>query len=170
MKIVRIYTILFFSIVPTIGFAQNLEEEEPQVLLNAISPQNFTSTSSINPVQMANSNSTSNSVYINQIGYNNSTSINTITKNSYIDLIQNGTNNRAILNFSALSATEIIQQNGDSNYLAAYGSTPSLNLKRTINQEGYGQNLIIHGGNSLSAKMKMNMKGSSSTIIIRNFN
>lgn len=152
-------------------FSQNaVEEVQPLEFIKEIGSQNIIPNFRINPVQIGNITSHSNNIYIDQIGYNNSISVNSVTNSSNIDLIQNGNDNKVRLSFSALSASETIHQQGDGHYLAAFGNTPTLNLQRTVKQTGYGQNLTIHGSNSLSEKMQLNMKGTSSTIIIRNFN
>ncbi len=171
MKALKIYLFLFINIVSSMCFAQNaVEETNPLDLIKVIGPQNIVPNFSINPTQISSITSHSNNIYIDQIGSNNTIRINAVTQRSNIDLIQNGNSNTVRLNFSALSAAETIQQQGDNHHLAAFGNTPSLNLQRTVNQEGYGQKLIIHGSNSLSEKIQLNMKGAASTIIIRNFN
>lgn len=170
MKKLKSIVILLF-ITSSICFAQNtVEKIQPQDLVTEIGLENIASTLNVNPVQIQKTLSNSNNIYINQIGSNNTIKVKTATQHSAIDLAQEGNNNILKLNFSAMSATETIRQQGENHFISAYGNTPSLNLERTINQEGYGQNLTIHGNNSLSEKMQLNMKGSASTIIIRNFN
>lgn len=155
----------------SISFAQNtVEEVRSSDIIKEFGLFNTVQNASINPTQISNISYDSNSIYIDQIGSNNTISLKSFTESSTIDLTQNGNNNVVKLNFTALSAVENFHQLGDNHYLAAYGNTPSLNLQRTVNQTGSGQRLTIHGNNSISEKMQLNMKGATSTIIIRNFN
>lgn len=155
----------------SIGFGQRtVEKTRPQELVEEIGLQNLTPSFSVNPAQIEKIPNHTNSIYISQVGTNNSLKVKTLTQSSAIDMVQEGNNNTLRLNFSAMTATETIRQLGDNHYLAVFGKSPSLNLERTINQNGYGQNLTVHGSNSLSEKIQLNMRGSSSTIIIRNFN
>lgn len=154
-----------------ISFAQNtVEEVRSSDIIKEFGLFNAVQNASINPTQISNISYDANSIYIDQIGSNNIISLKSFTESSTIDLTQNGNNNVVKLNFTALSAVENFYQLGDNHYLAAYGNTPSLNLQRTVNQNGSGQRLTIHGNNSISEKMQLNMKGATSTIIIRNFN
>jgi hypothetical protein len=171
MKVFKTLMVLFIFTMSSTCLAQNVvEESRPLNLIKEIGIENMQSNFSINPVQMGNILSHTNNIYINQVGSNNIITVNTVIESSSIDLVQNGKNNIMRLSFSAKTAADIIHQQGDNHYLAAFGKAPSLNLQRTVNQSGYGQNLTIHGSNSLSEKMQLNMKGSASTIIIRNFN
>ena len=155
----------------SISFAQNtVEEVRSSDIIKEFGLFNTVQNASINPIQISTISYDSNSIYIDQIGSNNIISLKSFTESSTIDLTQNGNNNMVKLNFTALSAVENFHQLGDNHYLAAYGNTPSLNLQRTVNQTGSGQRLTIHGNNSISEKMQLNMKGATSTIIIRNFN
>ena len=171
MKIFKTFTILIVFTMSSTCLAQNtVEETRPLDHIKEIGIKNMLPNFSINPAQTGTIVSHSNNIYIDQVGSNNSIRVSTSTESSSIDLVQNGKNNIMRLGFSALTAADVVHQHGDNHYLAAFGKSPSLNLQRTINQSGYGQNLTIHGSNSLSEKMQLNMKGSASTIIIRNFN
>lgn len=171
MKVFKAYTAIFGFLISSVSYAQNtVEETRSSDVVKEIGYLNMAQNQNVNPTQIIRNSNQLNNIYITQIGSNNSSSIRSTTTSSTIDLRQHGNNNTAKLNFTALSATETFHQSGDNNFLATYGNTPSLNLERTINQSGYGQRLTIHGNNSISEKMKLNMNGATSTIIIRNFN
>lgn len=163
--------IILAVLTPLIHFSQNtVEEVKPQDLIQEFGLETIAPNFEINPVQIDGIANRTNTIYIEQIGANNNIQVKTATESSVLDIVQNGNNNALRLNFSAMTATETILQRGNNHYLAAFGKAPSLNLERTIEQNGNGQSLTIHGSNSISEKMQLNMKGSASTIIIRNFN
>lgn len=111
----------------------------------------------------------SNNIFIKQVGSSNSINVRTTTANSQIELNQNGKGNNLSLNVTALSVIESIEQNGQNNFFAEYGNAPNINLERNISQNGNSHNLVIHGSNSLTENIRLNMTGNTQSIIIRNF-
>ncbi|MFS4448185.1 hypothetical protein [Maribacter sp. 2307UL18-2] len=112
----------------------------------------------------------SNSVYIQQIGSNNSSLVNIRATNSQFDLIQNGNANSVRIKAIGETLKHTLTQNGNNNLLLEYGNTPNLDLERNIIQNGSNQGVFIYGSNALTDKIFLNLQGSSKTITIRNFN
>lgn len=158
-------------LIPLVGLSQNtVEDVRPQDLIQEFGLEVISPNFSVNPSQIAPTPNPSNTIYIEQIGINNNIQVKTEVERSALDLVQDGSNNVMKINYMALTSRESILQQGNNHYLASFGKTPTLNLDRTIQQNGYGQHLTIHGNNSISEKIKLNMQGASSTVVIRNFN
>lgn len=111
-----------------------------------------------------------NAVYIQQIGQSNKIISYSQTENGSISVQQDGNNNRAGLFLKAQTIEYNLSQSGDDNkYLHFNISTPDL-IKVNAVQQGKNTDIIIHGKNSISEKLKINMKGNDRSLIIRNFN
>lgn len=108
-----------------------------------------------------------NGVHVVQIGLGNSSQITTRTAHSAIDLVQNGTANTANIAVEADSYKAGIVQNGNRNALYEFKTAPGQQLETQVNQTGNNNNLIMHGENGLSNKIKINMTGNQ-TVIVRN--
>ncbi len=162
---------LICCLISTIGLAQNaVDNTQSDDLINFLGTENSVRYKLINPNQISTPIVNNGSIFIEQIGANNHTNSNTRTISSAINLVQHGNLNSIRVDINAMSVIQNVYQHGDGHRLAEYSSTPSLNLKQTFDQNGYGQNLTIHGNNSLSEKMRLTMDGNARTIIIRNFN
>lgn len=113
---------------------------------------------------------TQNSVYISQIGDLNKVDTYSYTSQGAISVLQNGDNNKAGLFLKAESIDYQLTQKGDNNrYLHFNWSTPEL-IKVNATQTGNNTDIIIHGKNSISEKIKIDMQGNDRALIIRNFN
>ncbi|MRI02087.1 hypothetical protein GH721_16195 [Kriegella sp. EG-1] len=125
---------------------------------------------SVSQVQSNVPQAASNAVYIQQIGSNNNSAVQTQTDYSTISLVQNGNANNADINVAAKTFSTNVLQNGNNNFLLEYGNAPSLNLERNIIQNGNEQNVVIFGSNTLTEKIQLNLQGNAKSITIRNFN
>ncbi len=153
------------------GYAQNkVSETQPKNLIEKIGPENVLHNFLVNPLQAGTSLGNSNNIFIEQIGSGNLTQVNTNTSTSDINAIQNGNGNSIRTTVAALGIIETIRQQGDNHHFAEFANTPSLEIQRQVDQIGNGQNLTIHGNNSISDHMRLTMEGSTKTIVIRNFN
>jgi len=149
------------------AFSQNtVDNRQNSDLIEQLGPQNYIFNFQVAQVPLNGTNS----IYVEQIGSQNQLEVRSRTDTGNINLIQNGSNNITRIDVTTLSISDNIQQFGGNHFFAEYTNTPNLNMQRTINQTGNGQNLMIHGNNSLSDKMRLSMAGNSNTIIIRNFN
>ena len=112
----------------------------------------------------------SETIFINQIGNTNRVDLHTKSNATDVEIIQRGLNNQADLSLQANRIDYSLLQNGNNNLLMEFNVNPDTELlQRSVEQNGNGQNLIIHGQNRLVDKMKINMQGSQ-TIILRNTN
>ena len=169
-KVIIILTFLL-CLVYTIGYAQNaVKEIRSSNVIERLGPGNTIFRTLTNPLQANSQLSNTTSIYIEQVGSGNQVSLFSKSESSDINLTQNGNDNSVRTEITALNIIADITQKGDNHFLTEFTNAPSLNLERTINQNGNSQNLTIHGSNSLSEKMSVAMEGNTNTIIIRNFN
>ncbi|TDQ29155.1 hypothetical protein [Zeaxanthinibacter enoshimensis] len=112
-----------------------------------------------------------NSVEIIQVGAGNESYTMINAQNSQVELIQNGMYNRINLDLTAGTINYNVLQNGDNNFLLEYArKNDNATIRRSVVQNGEKNNLIIHGRNSLSDQMSIQMNGGVTGLIIRNFN
>jgi hypothetical protein len=111
-------------------------------------------------------------VFINQIGDNNSALVQTISEKSDMNLLQTGNGNALGLDLNARNVIYNALQQGNRNTLLEFNSSfyGKELIQRDIQQNGNDQNLIIHGNNSLSDRLKIRMSNSGQSLIIRNTN
>lgn len=110
-------------------------------------------------------------VYINQIGNNNTSTVQTQSQISDVELVQLGNSNQIDLDLKATAIDYTVLQQGNNNRLLEYNLFDIKQLiERNIQQTGNNQNLVIHGNNSIVDKMKITMSEGSQSLIIRNTN
>jgi|GEM_PF-633855 len=112
-----------------------------------------------------------NTIFIEQIGRENTGNVQAISNRSEINLLQRGNENTVRLELQGSTVDYEVLQNGNNNLLREYSaaSAPSV-IQREISQSGNGQNLIIHGSNGLTERMKIDMGQGSQSLVIRNLN
>ena len=110
-----------------------------------------------------------NSVFIQQIGSNNTSTAEIFSEQSTIALFQIGAQNTSYLTIAASKMEGAIVQTGINNAVFQINPGYTRNLNTVVYQQGYNQSLLLLGGNSLSDNMKIAMKGTSQTIVVRNF-
>lgn len=148
------------------GQVENTEETSLS-LVESLSPEIL---QVVSETQVNLPSNLSNSIYIQQIGTDNSASVNLQTTSNELNLLQNGNSNLARIDISAKAAIHNIAQEGNGNFLIEYGNRPDLTLERNINQNGNDHGVVIFGSNSLTDNIFLNLQGNSKTITIRNFN
>ncbi|MBP8793845.1 MAG: hypothetical protein KBH29_11760 [Lutibacter sp.] len=166
-KISIAVSMLFLSNLVTAQTFKTTDADKIAGFNTQTSQQNFllNQTIAVNENLMANSNS----VYVSQIGDNNSLRSTTKSLESNIVILQNGNLNNTVLELNSVKLTETVVQNGDNNTFLDFSLYKSDVRNATINQTGDNQNLTMFGSNSLSEKMKVSMQGQDQSIIIRNF-
>ena len=107
-----------------------------------------------------------NSVFINQIGYNNYINTQTTSKSSNIELNQNGDFNFIDINVSAPSITENIIQNGNNNSVTDNIYYSNLEVGLNLIQNGDNLSLNRIGANSISNRLQLVQEGSFKTITV----
>jgi len=112
---------------------------------------------------------TGNSVFIEQLGNDNEAVINTRSNGGEIQLLQRGSDNGIFLNTVADQIKQTVVQQGDNHRFVDFGNTSSIQNLEVI-QSGNGQNLMMHGINSISEKMTISMQGQDQSVELRNFN
>lgn len=136
-------------------------------IVEQLGPENL---QTVSATQLPFTPTAPNSVYIQQIGTNNSSLVDITATDGQFELLQNGNANRAKITVVGETLNHTLLQNGNNNLLMEYGNTPNLDLERNIIQNGNNQGVFIYGSNTLTDKLFLNVQGSSKTITIRNFN
>ena len=111
-------------------------------------------------------------VLITQIGTFNQNSVQTQAENSEINLSQFGNLNMMALELRARNIVYSANQTGNNNRLIEFNSgfLAKELIQREILQFGNDQDIIIHGNNSISDKLRIRMEKSGQSLIIRNSN
>ncbi|MBM1106298.1 hypothetical protein JQC67_09140 [Aurantibacter crassamenti] len=167
IKIKYILIALLFMGFNTLYAQIEVAEDVGSSLVSDVGLENL---QSVSKVQSNLPQATANSVYIQQIGSNNNSSIHSQSGYSEINLVQNGNSNSADINVAAKTLNQNVLQNGNNNFLLEYGNTSGLNLERNIIQDGNNQGVVIFGSNTLTEKIQLNLQGNAKSITIRNFN
>ena len=124
----------------------------------------------LNPVKKEVSILNGSSVFIEQIGFNNDTSITTIAENANIKTFQNGNFNSLTLAYTVNSVVADVKQLGNNNRVFDYANSPSQDISFKISQEGNNLTTEKYGTNSLTESMNFKQTGFNKTVIIRSFN
>lgn len=155
---------------PSLIFAQSEEDVVPENL-NSFSDEssalNFLSSQS-GIVQDKNS-AKGNSIYINQIGEENSIQTNITSNTTDVIFVQEGNWNTILLDVSGEIIKNKIIQTGDSNNLLNISNKFSGSQNFNVIQNGNNQDVTIYGSNSMSESLKINMTGDFKSVIVRNF-
>ena len=163
--------LLLLSFFPMVLCAQQEEEDlqylNSQEALNQLDAQ--VGLSVLIPTEQTPANT---GIFIQQIGSNNRSAIQTFSEQSDVNLQQFGNNNIMGLNLSARSIIYNALQQGNGNRLLEFNADVIGKelIQRDIQQLGNDQNLIIHGNNSLSDRLQVRMSNSGQSLIIRNSN
>lgn len=127
---------------------------------NYLSSQNF---------QVSLNQSGNTSVFISQVGANNSIYSNTASSSGEINYLQQGNRNEIFVSLDAKRLEQTVVQNGNNNSMLNFNSATLDFHKGEIIQDGNNQNLTWYGGNSISENLKVTMKGEGQSVIVRNF-
>jgi hypothetical protein len=177
MKIKFLYITTLFLVVNPI-----FSQEEKVVLqkneeLNTIEDiaKNFSSIENRNNdifqnAQKNNSNHQESSyVMISQIGDYNYSTVNIKSTNAQININQNGYENVVDIDKNANQIREIIDQNGNNNYIQDYSYFSNQNAaSNQYKQQGDNLSLYSYGSNSISESISVLQTGSQKSVIIIN--
>jgi len=162
--------VLFSTLVVHAVHAQNDGEEQ----LSVTDQDKFIALSQVDNAFISSRNQSTireglNSVFIQQVGTNNTVLSNTIAESSDIKIFQNGDENIVEINESAKEIEKLITQNGNNNLIIDFSLNPDISTNLELLQEG--SNLIFerYGSNELSKNLKFKMTGEARTIIVRSF-
>lgn len=170
MRSIVLSSVLFFAI--SFSFAQTSGTsilaagyglETANARLNLIDGQ-------LKAVIGVENNDPASNVYISQIGDENQVFVFADSENNLSNINQNGDYNNVGLYLQAESIKYEISQIGDNHmYLHFDKSNPQL-IEVNALQKGDGTDIVIHGKNSISERMKIKIQGNDRSLIIRNFN
>lgn len=112
---------------------------------------------------------TQNSVLIDQVGFNNKTSINVASNDSRINLLQIGDNNEALITLNSETIRENVLQIGNDNLFVDFSLSRAAFHQSDIIQNGNYNEIISVGKNSLSQKIQITQNGTGrSAYVIHN--
>lgn len=120
-------------------------------------------------VEQVSFNKDKNTVYIQQEGIDNQAFFDISIKYPDILLHQRGDNNRVDISESSRYIEKNINQFGSNNTVLDYSFNPNMSTSLELSQTGNNLSFERFGSNKLFENIKLNMKGNSKTIIIRNF-
>ncbi|MCT8338519.1 hypothetical protein MG296_00495 [Flavobacteriaceae bacterium TK19130] len=175
ISILKYFAIVICMFIISVGMAQNDNSATETTELSSFdtnqSRLNFLASQENS--QRANQNNAvqdENSVFIRQVGDYNTAVSRTQSQQSDVDIIQLGDRNYSYLNLNATTIENRVVQNGDDNIFMDFGVFRSQYHGTEVIQDGDNQTFTRFGSNSISEKLKVNMQGDDSSIIIRNFN
>ncbi len=167
-NIVRIFLAITFVFICVSVSAQTYMNEEPESVYQDFQKKNsainFLSTQEVQiPTTQVNL------VSIQQVGTDNLSEVQVVAQTSTIVLNQTGNFNTIGLDIKANQVTQVVNQYGENHSFLNF--SPFSNIQNLqVQQSGEGQNLIFHGGNSISERMIITMSGQNQFIEVRNFN
>jgi hypothetical protein len=167
----RIYLIALIAL-SSIGIAkaQTYKNVEitPRAVVGSSADQLALYTSQFLKSNTPSSNSVSNEVFIRQVGNNNQFTSEIRSARSNVIALQQGNNNEARLSLEGVIVEEFLLQRGNNNIFYDIGSELKLFHSGQVIQNGSNQRLLFLGNNSLSDRLKVNMRGNNQTVIVRN--
>lgn len=110
-----------------------------------------------------------NTVFIEQVGSNNSAMASISSNDSQVVIFQDGTNNTTDLNLSADRIRNNIVQIGNSNQVFDYSTHGAQVHEATVLQNGNYNTTISVGANSISERMQINQTGNGSSVFVLHF-
>ncbi len=110
-----------------------------------------------------------NTVYIKQVGYQNSISSRTKTLESNVGYLQYGAGNSIYFSLEAAKITSVINQEGTNNSFLSSSFNAGATLNTQVSQQGNNLQVESFGVNNIADQMKLKMTGNYRTVIIRNF-
>lgn len=161
-------SVFFFSVISVIAQNDNsnpdtvLSVDNQMILLSQINIENPNRDTSMN-------SSTSNSIFIQQVGQRNDINANVNANRSNIVLVQNGNNNVIEIDETSFEIQKTISQNGQNNVVLDYSFDPKSSTSLELMQEGDNLYFERFGTNELSNSLKFKMTGNARSIIIRSF-
>ncbi len=172
MKNLTYIVLSIFLFIGSQSFAQTYKEEKTEGQktgeAQAATPELFQAIGIDNSVNPKNATLTNNAVFVRQIGEGNQAAISTETTASEINLIQNGNQNGANLDYTANTIYTNILQNGDYNVVKDYVYDRNVDASLELRQEG-GNYFERFGTNELTKSLKFKQTQNSPDIIIRSY-
>jgi len=111
-----------------------------------------------------------NSVFLEQIGQYNTTSIKTRTESSEINVLQDGNRNNVDITYEANTAIADLVQNGNNNQIVDFVIDENADISLDLIQDGNNLKFVREGVNSLTKSLKFKQTEASPVLIIRSYN
>lgn len=162
----KLYIQLLILLAFATSWAQHEETENNSLGLSESEYFHFIGSQQVAARVATTSNS---SVFVTQIGDYNSLTTQVKTRTDQSVYTQVGDNNHILVLAETKSLNQNIQQQGEGNYFQSFGNDLHANHSIQVNQNGINQDITVFGNNSMSDKMIINMNGTDSSLIIRNF-
>lgn len=162
MLVKKIILFLSFSLVPILSFSQENKDMHIKTMYGI----------NLNYKHSTGNPSTSNAgnnVFITQIGEGNYTNATVISVNSSLTIVQNGNFNTSASHLNATNLNATIIQFGSGNYYNDYAINANETINLELTQHGENLNFERFGVNSTTKNLKVMMKGTDRTVIIRSF-
>ncbi|MGO4906484.1 hypothetical protein [Flavobacterium sp. W20_MBD1_R3] len=169
----KINSLLFVIVLLNVFFvkAQVLQTNAASDLYNLvdksmISNLNFGST--VQSQAVDNFIISNNLIQVQQVGFNNYSTVTVKSENYEIGVNQNGFNNYLNLYKNTGDLNETISQSGANNFVSDFSLYSNSAINMSINQEGNNLSLFNNGTNSISKDLKITQTGNSGSIYIFN--
>ena len=160
--------VLLFVLVSFCGFAQNYVDDK-----EVISDVSFkTNNSQLNYAanqQILQTPVLKNSVFIAQVGLNNTAISQIASDNAEVTIVQDGNFNISNLKINALRVREQVQQIGNSNLFLDYSLHGAQNHEVQLNQNGNYNTAISVGTNGISERLKINQTGTGTAVYVLHY-
>lgn len=111
----------------------------------------------------------SSGIFITQVGDYNRANAAVSAAENQLALKQGGTANIIELRANVKQLEGEVVQQGSGNYILDFFNDPKLEVPLGVKQTGNNLHFERHGTNSIGSKIKIDMNGSSRSVIVRNF-
>lgn len=166
------YWLLFFTLLSGVSYSQmtstNNSETghvEKEKFYTAMVSENWETE------KLARNNfSSTNNLYIEQVGSNNTVHSSISSPDAIVNLGQGGNDNNIDLQLESEIIRYNVEQTGNNNYLRDHTYAPSEPIiKLNLQQNGNENQVLKYGTNSITNNLEFNVIGDSKTLIIRSF-
>ena len=109
-----------------------------------------------------------NLIQVQQVGFNNFSTVTIKSENYEIAVNQNGFNNYLDMYKNTGDLNQSVSQSGSNNFISDFSLYSGSAIDMSISQEGNNLTLFNNGTNSISKDLKITQTGNSGTIYIFN--
>ena len=163
MLVKKIIFLLSFGLIPVLSFSQ----ENKDLHIKTVHGVNLKSKHSTGNPSTANAG---NTIFITQIGEDNYTNATVTSANASQNIIQFGSSNYSASHLNTKNLNATILQFGSGNYYSDYAINANETIDLELTQQGENLNFERFGVNSTTKNLKVKMKGTDRTVIVRSFN
>ncbi len=150
-------------------YAQNIDNEEEVSIENEDRFISISQIENLSITSLQGSHTGGNSIFIKQIGEENTVLYTGVGQSSDIRISQKGERNLIDINEAAREVEKNIIQLGSDNTVVDFSFNADISTNLEIIQEGDQHYFERFGTNELSKNLKFKMTGNARTIIVRSF-